>query len=357
MSNDKTYSYNEKVPIEYILYGQYIKYNVLDKLVELEFNDTNTKVINIFIDVYQILLPIYKFFKVENPLSITSCLINMAIHYRHYFYKYGVYTNIFLLYSPTMSSNNTKFCPEYNNKYTNRILNNKYIYDMVNHNLSLMGTIIPYLPDIYFKIGTVETPVMAYDMINKFAVKGFNPPSIFITTSQYAFQLPSIDKNVILFFKKRATGGEDISYTVNYTNALDKFIAETRKQHVTQVPLDQSWLSGFMTLSGIPKRDIKTLFNYRETLKILNHIRSSYNLIKPDVIFEAISNLYNAKAIQLESIINRYQCIDLNYQLSLYQSLPESQELLYLKQYHDPNELNAINEKYFKANPIMLDLL
>lgn len=352
----------DMIPLQSIIYKQFIKHNRLDNLINIEFNNVRTNVINIFIDCYQIFNPLYRFYRVNNPLSITSCMMNMAIHYRWFFKKYGVHTHIFLLYSPTMSTNNTRFCPEYNNKYRNRMLNNKVIYENVNQNLSLMNTLVSYMPDIYLKIGTVETSVMAADIINKFESKGYCPPNIFISSSQYAFQLPSFNNRIVLFCPKRTNqqtsdNNDDISYSVNYTNNLNRFISETRNQDMRDIQLDQSWISGFMILSGIPKRDVKSLLNYRETLKVLKKIKDSFDIITPEVLHSTITELYPDKNIGYTDIINRYNCIDIKYQLQLYRTLPESSENGYLTQFPNQKELFKINEKYFKDEPIMLDRL
>lgn len=342
----------DRVPIEYILYGQFIKYNKLEEIVNKEFDNSPVRFVNIFIDAYQMLLPIYKFYKVENDLSVTSCLINMAIHYRSFFKRYGVDSNVFILYSPTMSSNNRRFCGEYNSSNIKKMMNNNAVYQIVNNNLSLMGTIIPYIPYIYFKIGTVETTVMAYDIISHLPQE---IPCIFVTSSQYAFQLPSICKNTLLFFRKK-NKDEDLSYSVNCGNTLSYFISETRNHMIDIGSIDQSWVNGFMTLSGIPKRDIKSLCTYKQSLKILNEISSSYKVIEPEILYDVIFKT-TTRNIDYSTIVNRFNCIDLIYQYKMYQTLPESKDVSYLKKYVDMNALNDINEKYFKYNPISLDRL
>ena len=132
---DKHFTKNEAIPIQAVLYNQFIKYEQLNNLVRKEFNGCNVKIINIFIDIYSFLMPLYRCYNVTDLLNITSCIVNMAIHYRNYFKKLGVYPNIFLLYSPTMSITNTKHIPQYNRKYTERMMNNMQICNAVNQNL------------------------------------------------------------------------------------------------------------------------------------------------------------------------------------------------------------------------------
>lgn len=356
------YDYRESVPIKYVLYGQFIKYNKLDEILKPYFmNHPVANWINIYIDAYQALLPIYRFTKIDNPYDITSTLINMCIHYKNYFRQRGIDSFVFLVYSPTTgASTNIRFCPEYNNKYTNRIINNKPIYDLVNKNLELISTIMPYINGCYFKLGTVEVPVIVYDMITKFRNKNINLPSLFISNSQYAFQIPSKINNCPLIFKKKNKEGLDISYIVDQETVLDKYIAEIKNQSIEHYQANQSWLSGFMTLSGIPKRDIKSLFNYKQSLKIIKSIDDVYDQATPDSLFAAANALYPERKMTKDdynNIINRFKCIDIDYQVSMYHSMPESVEITFLKKLTDPDALFALNDKYFKDNPILLDKL
>lgn len=359
MNNEgKSFTETDAEHIDLILYGQFIKYDKLRYIMEKELSDCKDKVINVYIDVYQMLLPIYRFYQVFNPLCITSCVINMAIHYRNFFRKYGIYTNIFLVYSPTMSANNTRFYTNYNHKNSTNIRNNKTVSDMVSTNLGLLETIVPYLPDIFFKIGTVETSVIIYDIISKFANKGFSPLSVVVSNSQYAFQIPAINDKCYLFYKKRDRDGVDMSYSVNHVNALELFIAETRKVHIPGLKLDPSWLSGFMTLSGLPKRDVRALMNYKTALEVLNTIKNAYNMMAPDVLYETINIAREGKdLISITELANTFNCIDLSYQVAMYNMMPESQETSFLRQLENPEELIHINERYFKDNPMLLDKL
>ena len=66
------------------------------------------------------------------------------------------------------------------------------------------------------------------------------------------------------------------------------------------------------------------------------------------------------KAIQnisISEISNRYKCVDLSYQVGLYDTMPESMETRYLKQLSDEPALNEINNTYFYNNPVSLDML
>ena len=57
------------------------------------------------------------------------------------------------------------------------MINNKEVYDMVNQNIPLIQMLCQYMNNIFFKMGTVETSVMAYDMITKFKNRQITAPS------------------------------------------------------------------------------------------------------------------------------------------------------------------------------------
>ena len=354
---DKHFDQLEAVPAASVIYNKFIKYDQLNLIVSKEFQGCKDKIINIYIDLYSMLTTLYRCSSITGILDISSCIVNMAIHYRNYFLKYGVYTNIFLIYSPTMGITNLKHLPNYNSSYTNLMMRNKQVYNAVNQNLGLLGTIVPYLPDIFLKIGTVETTVIAYDIIMKLQSKGVTFPSVFVTSSQYAFQLPSKYPRAVLFFKKRDKQGEDLSYGVDALDCLDYYIKETKNKSDISITKRREWMSAYMCLSGIPKRNVTALFNYKVSLKILNSISQSYDAITPENIYEHISRAYPDHRIPFQEIIERFKCIDLDYQLEEYRTLPESQGMSFLNQMDNFDELVHLNSTYFKNNPMALDKL
>jgi hypothetical protein len=165
----------------------------------------------------------------------------------------------------------------------------------------------------------------------------------------------------MLYKKKPAPGSvEDPSYLVTQETALDSYIAEIKKQRIEKFEVNQSWLSGFMTLSGIPKRNLKSLFNYKQSLKILKSIDEQFDQATPDSLFNVASKLYPSKGLNSHSydeIVNRFRCIDLDYQLYMYRTMPEAIDTVFLEQVEDPEALKNINDQYFSQNPILLEKL
>lgn len=354
---DKHFDKFEAVPAASIIYSKFIRYNQLDLIVSKEFQGSSDRIINIYIDLYSVLFTLFRCESITGIMDISSSIVNMAIHYRNYFKRFGVYTNIFLIYSPTMCINNLKHLPNYNTTRINVMNKNPKVYDAVNNNLGLLGTIVPYLPDIFLKIGTAETSVIAYDIMMKLQSKGVTFPSVFVTSSQYAFQLPSKNHRCVLFFKKRDPQKEDISYSVDALDCLDYYIKETKNQTDVVTYKNSNWMSAYMALAGIPQRNVTSLFNYKKALELLGSLSRSYDAITPETIFEHINRKYPDHSIPLQEIIERFECIDLDYQLEEYRTLPESQGLSFLNQMENFDELVHLNDVYFKNNPMALDKL
>lgn len=353
-----TYKRNQDILIENlgshlseaILYGKLVKYKKLDEILGC-FIPNLPREINIFIDLNQILLELYKFENIANPLGILASITNLPIHYRHYFNKLGIKSNIFLIYSSNDSSNNYKYIANYNAK--ERILkeSNKHVHDIIIYNIELLNTLVPYLPGIYLKRGTVEPTVIAYDLIQKFE-KSVST-NIFLSSSDYAYQLPAVLPNVLLIYKKSVLGedrkSEDISFGVTQANVLSTYIMINNKQSYLNIK-NQELVSSFMVCNGLPSRGIKTLLSYKKSLNVLSKLIESYKIISPENIYQIINSFYNEKGITLEEICSRYYAIDINHQLTLYRQLPESMESNFLVDIYDLQALYDINNIYFKGS-------
>lgn len=343
-----------------VLYSNFIKYEALDKYIKGYFFNMiplKSDIVNVYIDVYQMLTYLYRADYIEDPINIASCVINHAIHYRNYFKKYcGKYANVFLVYSPASITHCLKFCPQWNCTNIYREEKKSVITEQIRQALDLVKIITPYLPDIYFKMGTFEVPVIISDMINKFSAKGMVVPNLVISQSQYAFQIPAYIPNTCLIYSKQhnksdtsevSVGDDCVRHYINQVKLMKNLSPDINKQFMTLV----------MICIGIPKRDIDSLFTYTKTLKAIEYLTSNYKIPTVDELIDAVLALSNNMICDSESIGRRYSCIDMTYQLQLYNTMPESKEFSYLSQLQDIKALYDINDKYFKDNPITINML
>lgn len=340
---------------EAILYGRLIKYKKIDEILQ-SFMPQLPREVNIFLELNSILFKLYNFENISNPIGILACMVNIPLHYRHYFNRLNIKSNIFLIYSSNDSINNYRYIAGYNSKERLIKESNKPIHDIIIRNIELLGTLTPYLPGIYLKKGTVEPAVIAYDLISKFSKNGTIPTTnIYISSSDYAYQLPIYAYNTILLYKKSMLGdnkAEDISIGATRYNSLNTYISTNNKQIYTK-PIPQEWISPFLVLNGLPCRDIKMILSYKRSLQILEKITNEYNIITPETMYTSIIESYKAKEIHLEELYARYYAIDLNHQLNLYRQLPESLESNFLIDIYDQQALYDIANMYFTGTNII----
>ena len=100
-----------------------IKFPILDSLFA---NIELPKSLDIHIDLHSILTDLYKSYNYmdtalldkENGIAISSCIINIAAHYRLYFYsRYKIATRIYFYFCNNKPKNNSVYIPEYGHKF------------------------------------------------------------------------------------------------------------------------------------------------------------------------------------------------------------------------------------------------
>lgn len=341
------------------MYSRFIKYEKLDTLL-LPYI-AGKKEVNIYVDLTQMLSSMYRFEDIANPLGLLASMLNLPLHYRNYCNRKKVKSNIFMVYSSNNSPNNYRFLGSYDYKHKLQKESNVNVHSVIENNINLMSSVVPYMPGIYLKRGTVEATVIIADLIDKFTRQGLATPHVVITSTDYSFQLPSIMGNVLLLYKASEMLDKklvDASFSVAHSNALYAYIQKTKNKQLEglyrDTPLNQTWVSPFMVLAGLACRNIKALCSYREAISVLKHIEGNYSVITPDALYNAMIDTSKKTVLfQREEIHSRFYCIDLDYQMKLYREMPESLEFSFLTDLNNPQALYDINNKYFnRANQV-----
>ena len=333
---------------EAVIYGRFIRYKRMDDILRAYMPDI-TREVNVFVDLTTMLNKVYKFDNIANPLGILACMGNLPLHYRHYFNRLGIKSNIFLIYSSNDSANNYRYIANYDAKHKIAKDTNPTVHEIIKHNIELLATLVQFMPGIYLKKGTVEPTVIACDLIEKFNQSNVTH-NIFITSSDYAYQLPAMS-NVLMIYKKSVSTedgkSEDLSFGVTRENALSIYIQmKTKNPQITNI--DETWVSPFMTLNGLSCRDIKAIISYTSCLKVLRTIAASYSVITPDSLYNIMESLYPGKGTR-EEVYARHCAINLRHQLNLYRQLPESLESNFLTDVYDQQALYDISNLYFNG--------
>lgn len=349
------------IEIERVINSNYIRYDRLNRIIpESTLVDSDSNTTMVYIDLNSILKPIYQEgVYIDDTHSITSCIVNMCAHYRDYFWnKYRVNAVFFIVYSNNIPSFNTMIYSEYNLNMKYLINNNKIKYDNIRHNLNILKTICPYLPDIFFIEREVETGVIIYDIINKYDINN-SYTHIILTKDVYNYQLVGIDDRNVVIFKPSKKNNIDESIVIDKNNVLNIFLAKRKSSYKPSINIHHSMLSLIMSINNMKERGIKTDINMTKTIKYIESM----------IISNMIINGYNSDIMTIGSYISRYEngysslilqtrfkCIDIKTQLIMYNSIL-SMSYNEIINVSDPISLKNINNKYFIKNPLDLDRL
>lgn len=364
------------IPMESMLYGNYIQWDRMYHLTAQSFSYSNADSINVYIDMGSMISPLYhryEEFNIQNYSVVTSSIINLCAHIRSYFEsRHRVTTKIFIVYSPNCHSYNRNMYYGYNDKSYGIMHNNKVIRDMITANLGMLNVLCQYLYDIYFISTNWESSVVMYDIMLQEQAKGNKNPSVIFTKDQYVYQIPALMTQVAIYRPKKGernpeTGGvTDISWAVTHNSVLQKYVSEDRKIDPTKCTgLDPSLLSLLMTLSNCPSRGIKSIFNISTALKLLKQMVSEYQIQNGhslmvgnvfDYLYESGKLKADAGSLSRQLFINRFNSIDILAQHHAYYASPDK-IVNYEINLYDPESVQAINNTHFKDCPLDLNRL
>jgi len=330
------------------------------EIVNAVYAKSNASTINIYIDMYSMIKSLYsnREYEINDYAALTACIINMCAHYREFFKtRYKTKSRFFIVYSKNCSYMNNQFYSEYNYKNLGMFNANKKIDDMVKNNIELLKTLCPYLDDIHFIPGTFETGVIIYDLMCRNELIDDSPHMI-ITKDKYNYQLATA-RNDVTILRPKKSNGEDMSYSISYNNLIFTYYNERNFKMKEPNMLSSALVSLIMTLSSVPERNIKSLFNISRTIKILNKAVKGFKIIDgynsdTEVIWNGIYN--DDFKIGYPTFENRFKAIDIRLQHSIFINTPEAKSIQF-KNLVDPETVRSINNMYFKSTPLDLNRL
>ena len=348
------------IPIEVFMARYFVKYSRMDQIIHYAFAGSNARAIDLYIDLYGLYKSIFSrsySTNVSDYTSFTSTLINMCGHYRGYFKKLGVQTNIFLISGYNIPEINCKFVAGYNKTFKDK-LNNKLIRDMVEQNIQLLDIICPYLPHIYFVNTQFETSVAIYNIIKKEKALGRDVPSIVISADTYPIQLTTLF-NDVAYIKPKKSMGEDVSEIVcpkthvEHQNSFWRIICQEKDEFVLNESAVSVSSRNYVLLAALNKfydRNFKAIVNFNKANKIINSVTNGSDIVlNPDMLHSADESLM--VNIPLQTIDARYKALDVLYQDIIYNESAEPM-LLSFDDLTDNDAINLINDQYFSKNPI-----
>lgn len=359
----KSNGYTTKV--ENIIFGSFVTKARLGEIVFHTFSNTKIQYateLNVFIDLYSVLHSVFSRTyrtEIDNPLVITSALVNMCAHYRQFFNKLGVATKFFLVYSDNIHTINRKLVFGYNNTFVVKS-QIPLFRKIVDANFAILTEMCPYLPDIHFINNTsgYEVAVIIADLIEK--INDGNP-NLVISKDLYPLQLcykypntsylfpiktydtqthTSIDQSIMVPLMEKPTHNIAFWNLVCMRRKLDP-----RKFY----ELDTHNFMLFEAMHVFPERDMVNLCGTADqVLKILiKEMNGNEGLIN-------VKSMYyheNLNTLPINLIESRVNALDIDFVLPYYQQDPESQSIK-LQNLDDNGTINMLNSKYFRDNPI-----
>ena len=358
--NDNKSDY--KANIESILLGYYIKYTRLEQLTaetlaKSPYVDSND--IDIYVDLYDMFHKLYSVdIYATKTFTIVSSVINLAAHLRSFYWsRYHVNSKIYLVYGDCSTMNHKQFYMKFGETDIDKTRNYEKISSIVNSQLDMIGILCRYIYGVYLVRKTTDFCMFTYDNIIK-SPQGV--PSLIITKSKYAYQIPAMCENAMLYRPKKING-EDISFAITHENVIYKYCNKINNEKAIQQlgSINPRLLSLLMVLSGLPSKKLLTLMNTTTSIGRLYKAISEGRIINDynsdiDYVYNQLE-LFNK--IDPTSFKYRFNATDLIYQYNIYKNQPESLDTRWCVDLYDPDTVKDINNKYFIDNPLDLNSL
>ena len=134
-----------------VIRGYYIKYNRLAMLINAQFKNSSATSVDMYIDLMDIFCKVDKAITddslaLENPLAITSAIINLTAHYRNFFYSWYKCTTRFWIINAKSNSLSTKYFPGFEERTLSPMMNR--LYEL---NVETLKMLCNYINDIQYE--------------------------------------------------------------------------------------------------------------------------------------------------------------------------------------------------------------
>lgn len=349
---------NNPSNLEAMLFGYYIRYSKLQEMCNASLANIESDTIDIYIDLYDLLKPVYtKDVFANKKFVLVSHIINLIAHYRRYFLtRHHLWARIFLVYADQTTMAHRQYYQLFGDYSYRTSINFQKTYEFINSQLKLVKILCGYINDAYYIRKSSTFAVFVFDNITKSP----SIPAIVISKDKYNYQLPAIYNNVVIF-RPRKYNGEDTSYFINNSNVYSAMFNKIKRDKSIKYlnSINPKLLSVLLVLIGLAEYNIDKLFN------VTTAINKVYNAISDNTILNGYNNdivrIYNSldisNLINYQLFENRFNAIDIVVQHRLYNTSVEALDFTWFINLNDPKTLQEINNKYFIDNPLDLNSL
>ena len=271
-----------------ILNSKKIRYEKLNELFENTIPTSKQlegSQVNIYVDIASIIKQLYnpellehfRFLKEKDRIIISSEIINIIGHYRHYFTsRKRMYTRFFFYFSYAPSSYHTKLNPTYRKDYYDKRNNMKnatfgVLSRILQYNMKIIRSIINYIPNAYFiDSGAIEPAVIPHYIISEIAEEDdFN--LLLVNDDLYYQDLFIEDRERTYILEMR---GSDKSPLLYKENLLEYLLEDTKK---TEMDFPNVFGKDILIMDGMVKHneyDLKSIGRrgYSTSMAAINKI-------------------------------------------------------------------------------------
>ena len=290
-------------------------------------------------------------------MSIISNVINLAAHYRLFFAKNKIRSNIVFYmneFSKYGEQNNSIHVSDYREKYVYSYTQNPN-YELINgvmrSVLNAIEAIVDYLENIYFvSSDRIESSVIPLVMVEDKMLDG--QLNFIVSTDPYDMQY--VNKNFLVI----APMGDE-SRVLTTKNVYEFFRAKGELKVDDELP---SYLLPFiLSTCGDKRRSLDkvkgTSFNsiYKGIKKLFTKLDiSDEEYVSFEELAIAIKEDPLNPSGNRKRVVKNYMCIDLDRQLSMVSPSQKTTIEQQLKDRFDSESLKMINKKHFQECPLQI---
>ncbi len=345
---------------EPILNEHKIRYDLLHKFVASHFKEGRK--LNIYINLDSIFKRFYKPATVEcihdmnerEKMEMTSAVINLVSHYRHFFWSYyQVPTRFYFYFANQAPYINQRFHPGYMEDTMEAKRTDHPDYGGVNRtillNMKYISMISIYIKDCYcIPNNGIEPALIPYHIMRK-DKDNTDICHLILTKDEFDYQLLNAAKNTLVLRMKYLD-----SYMINKEEIYDERLSKIKYRPET--PFNPKLYSLLLAFSGVKSRSIKAIkgYGFVNTMKKLDKafragILPNKYMTDMMTVCDAIDFLEMYGEVK-----DRFTAIDLktSYKM-LSPGALEGIELCLLDRY-DNSSIMELNDTYFRNNPIEL---
>lgn len=282
-------------------------------------------------------------------LCLVSNIINLAQHYRLYFAKKNISTEIYIYWNfPECNYINEKYIPTYKAYYMNKIFNNdtvEYLLKGIKECYKFLKALIPFINQVYLIDSVnIESSVLPY-VIWKDRNDSDLIQNILVSNDKYDLQYVNYGFTIL------SPNGEN-SKLITKQNVI-----QTLKDGLgikTELVVSTNYLPFILSILGNKYRNVSkiTALGLAGVVKQINTAKEKYLVTDNTESLELLKTILDIRVQQ--QFCTNYHCTNIEMQYIELTPVDIHNVLSCIEDKYDDNTLLVMNDKYFQNHPLMM---